>query len=95
MPQQKKESVIVPIHKKGDKTDCNNYQGISLLPTPYKILSNILLAMLNHYVNEIIGDYQYGFCCNRSTVDQIFYIGQTLEKKWDAASAIYRVQESL
>jgi hypothetical protein len=25
LPQQWKESVIVPICKKGDKTDCNNY----------------------------------------------------------------------
>jgi hypothetical protein len=36
MPQQWKESIIVPIHKKGDKTDCNNYQGISYkLPTKF------------------------------------------------------------
>jgi hypothetical protein len=25
LPQQWKESIIVPICKKGDKTDCNNY----------------------------------------------------------------------
>jgi hypothetical protein len=34
----------VPIHKKSDKTDCNNIHGISLLSTSYKILSNILLS---------------------------------------------------
>jgi hypothetical protein len=28
---------------KCNKTDCNNYRGISLLSTSYKILSNIVL----------------------------------------------------
>ncbi|PNF40426.1 hypothetical protein B7P43_G18211, partial [Cryptotermes secundus] len=27
LPDQWKESIIVPVHKKGDKTDCSNYQG--------------------------------------------------------------------
>jgi hypothetical protein len=31
LPQQWKESIIVPVHKKGDKTECNNYRAISLL----------------------------------------------------------------
>jgi hypothetical protein len=83
LPQQQKESIIVPIHKKCDKTDCNNYRGISLLSTAYKILSSILLAMLTPYVSEVIGDYQCRFRRNRSTTDQIFYIRQILEKKWE------------
>jgi hypothetical protein len=44
LPDQWKESIIVPFHKNGDKTDCNNYCGISLLSTSYKILLNILLC---------------------------------------------------
>jgi len=61
LPEEWKESVIVPIHKKGDKTECNNYRGISLLPTTYKSMSNILLSRLIPYAEEIIGDHQCGF----------------------------------
>jgi len=78
-----KESIIIPIHKKGDKTDCNNYRGISLLPTTYKFFSNILLLRLIPYAKEIIGDHQCGFRSNRSTIDHIFCIRQILEKKWE------------
>jgi hypothetical protein len=62
---------------------CSNYRGISLLSYSYKILSNILLSRLNPYIDEIIGDHQCGFQCNRTTTDQIFCICQTLEKKWE------------
>jgi hypothetical protein len=80
MHDQWKESIIVPIHKTGDKTDCNNYLGISLLSTLYNILSNILLSRLSPYIDEIIGDHQCGFRRNRSTPDQIFCIHQILQK---------------
>ena len=46
LPEEWEVSIIVPIYKMGDKIDCNNYRGISLLPTTYKILSNILLLGL-------------------------------------------------
>jgi len=61
LPEEWKELIIVPIYKKGDKTYCSNYRGISHLPTMYKILSNILLSKLSPYAEEIIGDYQCGF----------------------------------
>ena len=61
LPEEWKESIIVPIYKKGDKTGRSNYRGISLLLTTYKILSNILLSSLTPYAEEIIGDHQCGF----------------------------------
>jgi hypothetical protein len=91
LPQQWKESIIVPIYKKGDKTDFNNYRGISLLSTAYKILSNILLARLTPYINKIIGDHQCGFRHNRSTTDQIFDIRQILEKKWECNGTVHQL----
>jgi len=91
LPEEWKESIIVPIHKKGGKTDCNNYWGISLLPTTYKILSNILLSRLIPYAKEIIGDHQCDFRRNRSTIDHIFCIRQILEKKWEYSEEVHQL----
>jgi hypothetical protein len=91
LPQQWKESIIVPIYEKGGKTDCNNYRGISLLSTAYKILSNILLARLTPYVDEFTVDHQCGFHRNRSATDQIFYFRQILEKKWEYNGTVHQL----
>jgi hypothetical protein len=78
----------VPIYKKDDKKDCSNYRGISLLPTTYKVLSNILLSRLTPHAEEVIGDHQCGFRHNKPTTDHIFCIRQILEKKWEHNEAV-------
>ena len=96
MPEEWKESSFVPVYKKGDKTDCSNYGGISVLSTTYKILSNILRSRLTPYAEENTGGHQRGFRRNRSTADRIFCIHQVLEKKmglhWSSPSAVNRLQ---
>jgi hypothetical protein len=77
--KQWKESIIVPIYKKSDKTDHSNNQGKSL--TTYKTLSNILLSRLTPYVDKITGVHQCGFQYTQSTTDLIFCIFQILQKK--------------
>ena len=91
LPEQWKESIVVPIYKKGEKINCSNYRGISLLLTSYKILSNIILGRLTPYVEEIIRDHQCGFRHNRSTIDQIFCIRQILEKKWEYDGTVHQL----
>jgi hypothetical protein len=91
LPDKWKESMIIPFHKKSDKTDCNNYRGISLLTTSYNILSNILLSRLSPYIDEINGDHQIGFRHNRSTTDHIFYIRQILEKRWGYNKTVHQL----
>ena len=61
LPEEWNESIIVHIHKKGDKTDCNNCRGISLLSTTYKNLSSILMSRLILFANEIIGIINVAF----------------------------------
>jgi ribosomal protein L37AE/L43A len=41
-------------------------------------------------VNEVIGDHQCGFCHNRSITNQIFYIWEILEKKWEYNGTVHQ-----
>jgi hypothetical protein len=91
MPEQWKESVIVHIYKKGDKTHCSNYRGMSVLLTAYKTSSSILPSRLKTYIGEIIGNHQCGFSCCRPTADQSFCICQILEKKWEYNGMVYQL----
>jgi len=42
MPQECETGRVINIHKKGTKSKCENYRGITLLPTAYKLFTNII-----------------------------------------------------
>ena len=60
---------VIPIHKKDDKTQINNYRPISLLPAISKILEMIVYKRLLSFltINNIITLSQFGFRKNHST----------------------------
>jgi hypothetical protein len=62
MPDHWKESIIEPTYKKGDKSVCSTYRGISLLSVSYKSLSNNLLSRLSTCTEvNLLGIISVGF----------------------------------
>jgi len=49
LSEEWKDSIVIPIYKKGVKTDCRNYRVISLLSATYKIVSDVLMSRLTPY----------------------------------------------
>ena len=49
VPQQWKDAVITILHKKGDKTECGNYRGISLVSHVGKVLLQVVATRLSAY----------------------------------------------
>ncbi len=82
-PKDWQRSVISPIYKKGDKQDCGNYRGISLLSHVGKLYERIIERRIRSQVEDKIGNWQYGFRPGRSTLDLVFALKLLLEKIWE------------
>jgi len=37
LSETRKDSIMVPIYKKGDKTNCSKYRGTSIFPATFKV----------------------------------------------------------
>ena len=48
MPDEWRESVLVPIYKKGDVQSCTNYRGIKLMSHTMKMWERVVEARLRH-----------------------------------------------
>jgi len=83
MPNEWNKSIICPVYKKGEKSECSNYRRISLLNTTYKILATAINNRLKTYTEDLLSQEQNGFRRNRSAADNIFIIQQILEKCYE------------
>ena len=82
-PQDCKRSVFIPIPKKGNTKECSNYHTIALISHASKVMSKILQARLEQYMNCELPDVQAGFRKGRGTRDQIANICWIMEKGRD------------
>lgn len=80
IPQEWRTAIVIPIHKKGDRTTPDNYRGISLLNTGYKIYSKIIAKRLTAISETLMLEEQNGFRKGRSCMDCVFSLSQVIEK---------------
>jgi hypothetical protein len=75
-PDAFKTSRIVPVHKTGDTTNCDNYRPIALVSTISKILEKLVANYLTNHLelNNLIYSHQYGFLKGRSTEHNLLHV---------------------
>ena len=61
MPQEWKNVTLVPLFKKKDRENCDNYRAIALLSDPKKVLALVLLERLQTIIDPQLMEAQCGF----------------------------------
>ena len=73
VPQDMRDAKIITLYKnKGDRSDCNNYRGISLLAIVGKVFARVILSRLQILADRVYPESQCGFRAKRSTIDMVF-----------------------
>ena len=90
MPEEWRDSVIVPIFKeKGDIQDCGNYRGIKMISHTMKIWERVIDRRLRE--ETTIGEEQFSFMPGRGTTDAIFAARQVIEKHREMQKELHLV----
>lgn len=73
IPHEWKQSLVIPIFKKGSRYDPLNYRPISLTSVACKCMERLVVDQLYKYleVHNILSSEQFGFRSGRSTMDQL------------------------
>jgi len=80
IPEEWRTVIVIPIHKKGDRNNPDNYRGISLLNTGYKIYSKIIAKRLTAIAVVLLLEEQNRFRKGRFCMDCILSASQIIEK---------------
>jgi len=89
IPEEWDEGLIIKIPKKGDQANCNNWRGVTLLSTPSKIPTRIILNRIQDTVEHHLGKEQSGFCKHQSCVDLINILRIILEQRVEWQAILY------
>ena len=74
---------------KGDRQDCTNYRGITLLSVPGKVLAHILLSRIRPHLLQTQRPAQSGFTPKKSTVDRILALRILVERRLEFRQRVF------
>ena len=89
VPQEWRDALLVPIPKKGDLTQCDNWRGISLLDVMGKVFAKVIQMRLQKVAEEVLPESQCGFRAGRGCADMIFCARQLMEKAREHNTTLY------
>ena len=83
LPKIWKTSIVLPLHKSGDKNSFKNYRPISITCSCCRVLERIIAKRLTDFLlnNNLVSEFQFGFLRKRSTTLQLI---STLEDWFNA-----------
>ena len=85
------QSLIITLPKKGNLQQSKNYQTISLISHPSKVMLKIILNRLKPQAEKIIAEEHAGFRAGEGTTDQIFNLRILCEKYLQHQQDLYHV----
>ena len=80
VPNDFRKTLIKPLYKKGDKSECRKYRVISLVSVGSILISNMIRFRLRDAVEKVLREEQCGFRKGRGCVEQIFTFRLIIEK---------------
>ena len=90
IPQYLVSQKIVPVFKKGSKTEAQNYRPVSLTSHVIKIFERVMRKFLVHWLeaNNLLSKHQHGFRKSKSCVTQLLaHIDSILNMLMEGANA--------
>ncbi|GBN58499.1 putative RNA-directed DNA polymerase from transposon BS [Araneus ventricosus] len=87
-PEVWKQTRIIPVFKKGDAQNCENYRPIAILSPFSEIFESIIHKKLYNQVKNLIFTSQHGFIPKRSTTNNLFYFTDKIISSFESGSQL-------
>ena len=88
-PAAWKRAMLVPIHKKGDRLDPDNYRGVTLLEVMGKAYVTVLHQRIRRHLCNQLLDCQKGFRPSSGTTDALYSMRRLIELSRDYSAPLH------